>query len=84
LERLARDEHYSLLRKFVNYARKKFIGLAPDCLLLVDESTGHDVHFLLLQVIGLPVDKVGIICLGRGTNPQAVFLLVCDPSMNEL
>jgi hypothetical protein len=29
-ERLAKDKHSSLLRKFVNYRQKSFITLAPD------------------------------------------------------
>jgi len=31
LERLARDKHSSLLRKFVNYYRKKFYSTGPRC-----------------------------------------------------
>ncbi len=34
LERLANDKHSSLLRTFVNYAIKSFIGLAPARLIL--------------------------------------------------
>ncbi len=29
LERLARDKHSSLLRKFVNYGQKKFYNIGP-------------------------------------------------------
>jgi hypothetical protein len=30
LERLARDKHSRFLRKYVNYGRKKFIGLGSE------------------------------------------------------
>ncbi len=37
LERLASDKHSSLLRKSVNYGRKKFYGLAPDVNIVLKE-----------------------------------------------
>ncbi len=44
LIRLARDKHSSLLQKFINYGRKKFITLAPG-------DTGIDLmRWLFIQV----------------------------------
>jgi hypothetical protein len=55
LERLARDKHSSLLRKYVNYGNKKFYSAGPRVEPLTGlhytraEVTGNDKHSSLLS-----------------------------------
>ncbi len=49
LDRLANDEHCSLLRTFVNYARKIFMTLSPDSLVFCCCSSAiQNVHIFLM------------------------------------
>jgi hypothetical protein len=50
LERLARDKHFSLLRKFVIYVRKKFYIIGPKSLCSI-------FHYILQNIIDLRILK---------------------------
>ncbi len=53
LERLARDKHFSLLRKFVIYGRKKFYIIGPRNLCSI-------FHYILQNIIDLRILKFAI------------------------
>jgi hypothetical protein len=45
LERFARDKHSSLLRKLVNYGRKKFYRISPSSGSIVGRISTHNPKF---------------------------------------
>jgi len=45
MERSARDKHSSLLRKFVNYGRKKFYNIGPSATSSNDVTNGEKNFF---------------------------------------